>query len=428
MIEPKFEAAVGMSRKWDAREAGKEVAETAIKKLSRPPDFFLLFSTIHYEKHGGFQEFLNGVWDVLPKGTPLIGGTVVGFMNNYGCYTRGASALAISYSNMDVSIGIGHNTKRSPEKAAKRCTKMIKNGLITSKYPNKFLLSIISSGIVPSIPIIGRKRVITSKYGDVLLKTLNATCRSLQIGPGREDEIIETLADELKEYDIVGGSTLDDNKWEKNYQFFDNKVFTNSVVALGFKTDLSWKINSTHGLKPTGVKIIPTKTTLYNCAIQRIEDKPAAEQFLKIVKWPEDLFDESIHRRTLFYPLCYKKEDFLCPRVIALIIKNTIIFTNKISKDDDLEIYSASGTGLINSVKENLDEYERNNLKFGLVVSCCARLEALGKATFKEHEILDKFYGEIPFLVFFASGEDVYKSGSSPVRLNESFNVINFYN
>ena len=97
MIEPKFEAAVGMSRKWDARDAGREVAETAIKNLSRPPDFFLLFSTIHYEKHGGFQEFLNGVWDVLPKGTPLIGGTVAGFANKYGCYTRGAMAMSITY-------------------------------------------------------------------------------------------------------------------------------------------------------------------------------------------------------------------------------------------------------------------------------------------------------------------------------------------
>ena len=49
----------------------EKVARTAIEKLSRPPDFFLLFSTIHYEKHGGFEEFLAGVWDVLPKGTPL---------------------------------------------------------------------------------------------------------------------------------------------------------------------------------------------------------------------------------------------------------------------------------------------------------------------------------------------------------------------
>ena len=116
MVEEKLEAAVGMSRKWDAREAGKEVARSTIEKLSSPPDFFLLFSTIHYEKHGGFEEFLNGVWDILPEGTPLAGGTTAGFMNNYGCYSRGATALAVSYSNMDVAIGVGHNTKRNPKK------------------------------------------------------------------------------------------------------------------------------------------------------------------------------------------------------------------------------------------------------------------------------------------------------------------------
>ena len=75
--------------------------------------------TIHYEKHGGFEEFIAGVWDVLPKGTPLVGGTVAGFMNNYGCYTRGCTAIAVSYPNMDVAVGIGHNTKRNPKKTKK---------------------------------------------------------------------------------------------------------------------------------------------------------------------------------------------------------------------------------------------------------------------------------------------------------------------
>ena len=98
MDEPKLEATIGMSRKWDAREAGREVARTAIKDLNHPPTFFLLLSTIHYEKHGGFQEFLNGAWDVLPEGTPLIGGTVAGFINPHGCFTRGATALAVSKS------------------------------------------------------------------------------------------------------------------------------------------------------------------------------------------------------------------------------------------------------------------------------------------------------------------------------------------
>ena len=54
-----------MSRKWDARDAGVEVAQSAIEGLDNPPKFLLLFSTIHYEKNGGFEEFLNGVWEIL---------------------------------------------------------------------------------------------------------------------------------------------------------------------------------------------------------------------------------------------------------------------------------------------------------------------------------------------------------------------------
>ena len=127
--EPKIEASLGFSRKWDAREAGKEVAESAIKKLSQPPSFILLFSTIHYKDHGGFQEFLNGVWDVIPSETPLIGGTITGFITNKGCFARGGVALAVSYPYLDIMLGFGSHTKRSPKSAAKKCADMIKNGL-----------------------------------------------------------------------------------------------------------------------------------------------------------------------------------------------------------------------------------------------------------------------------------------------------------
>jgi len=427
MSEAEFEASVGLSRKWDAREAGREVVRDTITKLNSPPKFIILFCTIHYKDYGGFQEFLNGVWDILPEGTPLIGGTVVGFINKHGSFTRGATAIAVSYQNMDVSIGCGRNTKRNPEKAAEKCAKTIREDLKRSNFPNKFLIDITSSGIVPMMPGVGRKRVITSRFGDVLLKTLNTTCRRLQIGPGREDEIIETLSKEMGDYEIIGGSTLDDNRWESNYQFFNKEVLTNSVTALGFKTDLKWEMNSTFGLKPTGLKMRPTSTTLFDCAIKKIENEPALGMFLKKMDWPKELIDESMHRRTLFYPLCYKKGDVLCPRVVALVIKDALVFTNKALKDGDMEIYSASGESLINSVKENLNNYDKNNLKFGFIVSCCARLEALGDATFKVYEEINNFYKDKPFLLFFASGEDVYKPGKSPVRLNESFNVVNFY-
>jgi len=44
--KPEFRAAVGLSREWNARKAGREVARDTLERLGTDPDFFLLFSTI----------------------------------------------------------------------------------------------------------------------------------------------------------------------------------------------------------------------------------------------------------------------------------------------------------------------------------------------------------------------------------------------
>ncbi|HIE33811.1 MAG TPA: hypothetical protein EYP86_01565, partial [Candidatus Altiarchaeales archaeon] len=182
---PEFKAAVGLSRQWDAKKAGREVANTTLEKLGADPDFFLLFSTIHYEKYGGFQEFLDGVWDVLPDETPLIGGTVAGFINNYGCYTRGATALAVSYPNMDVAIGYGKNTKRNPEKAAKECANMVRRGLETTRYKNRFLFDIIGGSRVPQLPFLGRRKVVRSRIiGNLMILGFRFSNDYLGMGMG----------------------------------------------------------------------------------------------------------------------------------------------------------------------------------------------------------------------------------------------------
>ncbi|HHH79610.1 MAG TPA: hypothetical protein ENL13_01755, partial [Thermoplasmatales archaeon] len=189
-MNDELKAGVGLSRKWDAREAGREVALSALKHLDgENPNFFLLFSTIHYEKYGGFQELLNGVWDVLPEGTPLIGGTVAGFMNNYGCYTRGATALAVSYPNMDVAIGVGKNTKRNPKNAVKECISTLK-----IRNPD-FYIELVSGPIIPTFPGIGKQTVIKSGLlGKTMEKAIPTLFKS-NMGTDRADEILDFLTD-----------------------------------------------------------------------------------------------------------------------------------------------------------------------------------------------------------------------------------------
>lgn len=423
MIEPKFEASVGMSRKWDAREAGREVAETAIQNLSRPPDFFLLFSTIHYEKHGGFQEFLNGVYDVLPEGTPLIGGTVAGFINHYGCYTRGASGLAVSYQDMDIAIGIGKNTKRNPKKAARQCAEMIKSGLALSKYSNQFLYEITSGGTIPQFPGLGRKRVITSGIISKFAPMLSGfSLKMLQRGVGREEEILDELVHHLPNFHIIGGSSMDDNKMVENYQFFKNRVYNNSIVALGIKTDLRVKVNTTYGLKETNLKIKVTKKDASSRVIREIDNVPALYGFLRKIGWPEDFIDESLYRKTFFIPFGFEKGNMLFPNVIGLFLGKDIMCGFKIEKDE-LNLLSASGRSLLTAVDENLDEFKNQDNHLGLIVSCAARLETLGSNIYTTQHKLLNFFGEKPFLLIYAGGEDTYIPNVGQRHINESFNV-----
>ena len=226
--KPKLDISIGLSRKWDAREAGKEVARTAIKDLNQPPTFFLLFSTIHYKDHGGFQEFLDGVWDVLPPGTPLIGGTIASFINNYGCYTHGATALAVSYPEIDLAVGIGRHTKRNPKKSGRDCALMIEEKLKNSKHRNKILIDVVSAPSIPKLPFLDRVNVIKSNFfGWIATHVITRLCGVFGTGLGKEVDVINELISNVSDFKIIGGSSVDSGKMLTNYQFIGDQIHTN---------------------------------------------------------------------------------------------------------------------------------------------------------------------------------------------------------
>jgi hypothetical protein len=427
MKDKNFEVSLGMSRKIDARDAGREVARDAIKNLSSPPNLFFLFSTINYEKTGGFENFLNGVWEILPKNTPLIGGTVAGFMNNHGCFTRGCTAIAASYDDMNVSIGMGRNTRKNPKKAVEELSESIQKNQKSTNFQDNYMFCILPGGTVPQLFGFGRKKVIKSGVaGKISLNLLDRSIKIVQTGPGREEEVFEALGESFKDWSIIGGSSMDNLTQSRCYQFIGNKIYTTNIVGLGIQSNLKSKIITKYGLNKTGKKMHITKKGLRDCVIVEIDGKPATKEFLDKINWPEDFLDDRLYTKTFYYPLGYEYKGVLRPQIIGAFLGDYIACGYSI-KTDDIEILSATGESLLNAMNEGAEEIFEYDPKLVLGVACATQLETLGSEIYKSHEKILNYFEKIPFVIGFYAGEESYSPESPPKQLYDSFNLSCLY-
>jgi hypothetical protein len=423
--ETDFEAVVEMSRSWDARQAGREVGEAIMKRMKRPSKFVLFFATIHYEKHGGFQELLNGVYDFLPKETPLVGGTVAGFINNSGCYARGVAALAVYYPNMKIAVGIGDNTKRNPKKAAAKCAIMISKGLENSGYPNKFLTHIVSGAKMLSFPIVGRKTVLNIPNGPHISLLVKLSTLVVQHGVARANDVLEELAERLPNFYFMGGEAADDNKVRENVQFFNDKVYENAVVAIGAATDLGLKLATRYEATMNPEKMAKvTKTGGWKHVLTKINGKPARRELLRLLNWPEGYIDERVYRRVFFYPIGYENENGLHPHVMGAFIGDSIVFEYPMAAPN-ICVLNYSGRTIDAAAEQVSAELEETKPLLGFGNACIACLEALRSGAYSMiHKRLLKVFDEKPFLMLFLAGEDFKFPNKPYIHANYSLNML----
>lgn len=408
-----LKAGIGLSRKWDARDAGREVAETALEKLEgEKPKFFLLFSTIHYEKYGGFQELLNGVWEVLPEGTPLIGGTVAGFMNNYGCFTRGVTALAVFDSRMKAFPVIGKNVRKDPSSAARGFAgSIIKNGIKVHDFKSSYAFILVSGPRLINFPRIGRTRIIHSKnIAKMALTFAKLAHKKLQGGISREDEFLEELSSLLPNLSILLGTSVDDFRFMNNYQFFNKEVTTDSAVGLTVFSDMEIGISSSHGMQDTGIEFEITETDFEGFIINKINGKGAWPEYLKSLGWKmQDVREDSrFFDKVMYYPLGVHRKGKIVPIIPGIVIGDSMTIVRRVKEKEKASILTTSGHSLVNVVKECISPYKGKKLLFAIASSCVTRLLTLGKNVFLVHDVLKDFFDEVPFVSVYVAGEGIH--------------------
>lgn len=423
-MDPKLKVSVEISREWE----GKKVADELVGKINAKvlnPKFILLFTTIHYKEE--FKLILSGMKEAFPD-APLIGGTVAGFITQEGCYTRGVTAFALDYPNMDVAVGVGHNTKRNPKKAARDCAERILEGLKDSKYENKFLLNLISAPIIPELPLIGKVNNIKSKTLGRLVSYIGMPLVSyMGSGIAKEVDILDQLAVSMPEYYIIGGSSVDDGKMLSNYQFIENSISTNSVVAIGCTIDRPISLKKIIAIHETNEKFKITNTTFDDRIVTKIENKPAKEYFFKKVL---GMSEEQFKNLGPFY---YKTSDYLPitfeenrERVLGVgcFFGDDILLSHK-SGGKHAILCSVTGKEVIDAIR-SLFTVPDVKLPFLLAFSSAIFLFILGNKIFDVKKILDQIGEGMPYLMLQPMIENVRIPNQNPAVRAYSFNALSF--
>jgi hypothetical protein len=408
-----FSAGVGLSRNREAFEAGEEIAINTLEKLEDEPKFFLLFPTIHFEKNGGFQKLLDGVFTHLNKNVPLIGCTVAGFINPQGCYTRGVTSLAVADPDIDVTVGIGRDTKRNPKKAAEEFTKMIRKE--QPENQNNILFLIMAGGTLPEIIFHRIRYTHNFLISSLLDKTYPAYAFLFNEGLGRESELLFELSKSFPEK-ILGLSAWDNNLAFRNYQFLNNKVLKNSLIGLYLNLKKDVLIKHTTPLKPFSERLQITKKDKLNYFINEINNKKAIDVFFKELKIEKKYLTEELLRKiTLYFPVSFYEGDTLVGRVIGLYSDKFLVSMSDI-KTNEIYISTTTGNAIIESFAKGTEGGEQTNFIFG--VTCAAILEAIGSKTFEVKKALEK-KGIKNFLFLFA-GSEHFKTEAVPFTCQET--------
>lgn len=427
----KLKVGIGTSTSSNPEEAGKEAITRMLASISQKPKFVLLFSTIHYEKEkNGIKRVVTSAYNTLNNEIPLIGGTVSGFMNNDGLFVKGVTAIGIYYPELEVAYGYGKKVKQNPKKAGKKCANMIKNSLSTV-YSTKLLLNYISGAVIPKIPGVGRINYIKSKIlGEIFSYIGLRVATFFGTGVGKEEVVIEEMAKYFPEFYFFGGTTIDDFRYLSNYQFLNDKVYTNSIVALGISTNLKIYLNGKIvGHKSEKICEI-TGTTYDNRIVTSINRIPAEQYYFEnFLDIPKDLFHfkklESFYYKTsIYFPIGFEEEPEYLSGTGAILGKNILLGYK--AKGKKMYLLSVTGKSVFQSVESLLNEVNISSLPFLLFSACGITTLLLGNYSYRLIEMFRKKLNNKPFLIPFFTNENYKLPFKKPINRVYSYNLISF--
>jgi hypothetical protein len=427
-------SSIGVSEKEDALEAAVE-ASTRVKEYfddrNTRPKILLIFCTDKYLLDAG--RALEEIQRIFGGDIPQVGGVVPGFNANGREYMtlymppdkirHGMVVVGLESSYFDVSVGIGQDVDKNPFKAGRDA---ITSALDNNRYKSKLSYLAVSKT--------------RSAIEQLKLRPFN----SFLITPGITEKHFLKNQDIVKGFESVAGGAVrvcgggvGSYDWSErsvisrtSKQFFNGKVFEESVICVTFGTDLKFGYSTHSGFKSTGKGFFVTKVE--DNILLEANGKPAAEVVTGLYQEniPEK-FEKIPDSALADHPLGVVDPHGVCwPRIIVGITDEggVVLCMSGTGEGDPLMLLEGTRELHLKSIedasKDITDDAGTDKIGFVMFFSCSMRAVVMGDDYAREAARLGEVFNDSDVFGIMCIGGIGSFKGGTPMGFAETFTAF----
>lgn len=237
---------------------------------------------------------------------------------------------------------------------------------------------------------------------------------------GNGSEIVRGVLDVLGEhFPVVGGASGDDFQFKKTYQYLDDTVHTDSVVALGMAGAVKMGIGVKHGWIPVGVPMKVTRSE--GNVLHEVDGKPAISIYEEYFgeKEAASLRSETLAKLAITYPLGLSvsgTSELLIRDPLSVDSSGSITCAADIPEGSEVRLMVGSIEEAITVAKEAaanaLSQLDGAPPKAIVIFNCIARSKLFGERSGEEISAIQEVLGrDVPLIGFYTYGEQAPLGG-----------------
>ncbi len=361
---------VGISENPDPFAAGKQAAGAVCEQAQGNYfNLLIVFASVKFDQ----QALIRGIKSVCHN-APIIGCSSAGEISTAGSTKDSVAIMGINSSSATFSTGLGCGLSQDARAAGQRCAREAAK----ARPGKRHAFIILPDGL-----------------------------------SGNGAEIIRGTQEVLgTSFPIVGGSAGDDYLFQKTYQYYGDKVLSDSVVGILLGGDISVGIGIRHGWHAIGKAHEVTQA--HGNVIERIDGEQALKLYQDYFgREAENLKDSPWAKIGTIYPLGMSipdEEEYLIRYAYKATDTGFLVCAAEVPQGSLVRLMIADKDGVLNAAREAAlkakEALKGRSILAVIIFDSIARKRVLGRIAQEEIEVIKKTLGRpYPMVGFYTYGE-----------------------